>query len=339
MPKLIGWAVGLGIVVSTSSSGALEYERLSSDSGEHFLLAKGEFLPDDRISDFVSEASAHQARFVTFDSPGGNPLAAMQLGRMIRALGLSTIQIRQLHCESACALAFVGGVERVAAPGSIGVHQSYLSAQSNLDREGAVDAIQQLTGEVLAYLKEMGVDPEFLQVSLSYGSDDMRYLSGSEMARMRVTTTAAAGSESTEDTSSRVQPRDQTQKTSEFEAVAFVESVVGAHMLNEATAISTVIKSYGETVQYYGKQVPLRDVVADKRAYFKRWPERAYRVEPGSITATCNRSLCEVSGLYSWAVRSLARNRQASGTASFSYTIETTAGMRIIGENSEVLSR
>jgi hypothetical protein len=263
----------------------------------------------------------------------------MQLGRMIRALGLATVQIRELRCESACALAFVGGNIRTAAPGSIGVHQSYLTSKSTLDRDGAVDAIQQLTGDVLAYLKEMGVDQEFLQLSLSYSPDDIRYLSGSEMARMHVTTEQPVDSAPLGATSSPSEPSSVSAQDLESRAFKFVASVVESHMLNNTGAINSVLGAYADTVQYYGKPTALRDVLADKQAYFKRWPERAYRLQPDSVSVVCNENICLVSGLYDWAVRSLPRNRKASGTASFSYTIETAAGMKIVGETSEVTSR
>lgn len=45
----------------------------------------------------------------------------------------------------------------------------------------AASAVQQITADVIAYMTDMGVDPGLLQLSLKYDSDDIRYLSGSEM--------------------------------------------------------------------------------------------------------------------------------------------------------------
>ena len=52
----------------------------------------------------------------------------------------------------------------------------------------AVSAVQQGTADVIAYIAEMGADPGLLALAFSYDSSDIRYLSGSEMARFRVTT-------------------------------------------------------------------------------------------------------------------------------------------------------
>ncbi len=111
----------------------------------------------------------------------------MRLGRMIRFLGLNTIQIRSLECSSACALAFLGGVVRVADSGAIGVHRSSFSDTSGMTTQDAVEEIQRGTAQVMSYISEMGADPTLLQLALQYHSSDMRYLSSSEMRQYRVT--------------------------------------------------------------------------------------------------------------------------------------------------------
>jgi hypothetical protein len=98
---------------------------------------------------------------------------------------------------SACALAFVGGVERYADPGAIGVHKTYFDQGAPLDTAAAVSAIQELTADTLEYLSEMGVDPALLELSMRYESTDVRYLSGSEMAEFGVTTADGSQSEAT----------------------------------------------------------------------------------------------------------------------------------------------
>lgn len=112
----------------------------------------------------------------------------MQLGRIIRDLGLTTFQLRMMECASACALAFMGGVERLAEPGSIGVHKSSFSPDSTLDAHAAVSLVQELTAEVLTYMAEMGVGLDLMQLALKTDSNDIRYLSGQEMDDFQLTT-------------------------------------------------------------------------------------------------------------------------------------------------------
>ena len=110
----------------------------------------------------------------------------MELGRLIRSFRLNTLQPKGPDCSSACALAFLGGVVRWSEPGAIGVHKSSFSGNHAIDMQTAVSAVQQLTADVRSYMIAMGVDPALLQLSLQYDSDDMRYLSRSEMEQYRV---------------------------------------------------------------------------------------------------------------------------------------------------------
>ncbi len=152
------------------------------------MLISGDFADTDTLYDFYRLTLSEHPVAVAFNSPGGNVMKAMELGRAIRAAGLWTFQIRGAECASACSLAFMGGVKRYAEPGSIGVHKSSFDNTTGMAVEDAVSAVQQITAQVIAYMGEMGVDPALLQLALSYDSNDIRYLSGSEMAQYRLTT-------------------------------------------------------------------------------------------------------------------------------------------------------
>lgn len=189
MSRFGRWLLVVAITLACWPAWAVEYERLTTYDGTRLIVVQGEFQSADRVGDFLAAATAHEATHVTFDSPGGNLWSAMEHGRAIRSLGMKTFQHRRFECASACAFAFLGGVERWAVEGAIGVHRSSVDRSSPLSRDVAVDSLQQLTAEVLAYLREMSVDPEFLEISLQYDSSDMRYLYSDEMARLGVTNT------------------------------------------------------------------------------------------------------------------------------------------------------
>ncbi|MBA5775872.1 hypothetical protein H2509_01890 [Stappia sp. F7233] len=168
----------------------LSFNLQQTGKGWSFIEVSGQFETSDDISQLRYLAISSAARVVVFDSPGGNVLKAMELGRLVRSLGLVTVQIRNFDCASACALAFMGGVQRVAEPGSIGMHKASFSGELSFTAHEAVAAVQQMTALIIAYMIEMGVDPGLLQVALQYESSDMRYLSASEMEQFRLTTDA-----------------------------------------------------------------------------------------------------------------------------------------------------
>ncbi|WP_245496964.1 hypothetical protein [Rhizobium ruizarguesonis] len=162
----------------------------STDTGSRFVIVSGSFDHEDDLSKFEDLVAGEHPTAVGFNSPGGSVVKALELGRLIRSAGLSTLQVRQSECASACSLAFMGGVNRFAEPGSIGVHKSSFSDSEGVPVADAVSEIQQLTAEIIGYMTEMGVDPGLLQLAFSYNSDDIRYLSGSEMSRYKLTTSA-----------------------------------------------------------------------------------------------------------------------------------------------------
>lgn len=188
--KSAAWVAVLGLLTLSANTAlaALSYTAQVTDNGLRYLVVNGEFETTDDLSKFVASVQISNTQAVTFNSPGGSVVKAMELGRLIRSLRLDTIQIRNMECASACSLAFMGGISRFAQPGSIGVHKSSFSEDPTLNVADAVSAIQQMTANVIAYMTEMGVDPALLQLALTYNSDDIRYLSGSEMEKYHLTT-------------------------------------------------------------------------------------------------------------------------------------------------------
>lgn len=166
----------------------LSYYIQSLKDGSNYIVVSGQFEADDDLAVFRDKILSSHAVSVSFISGGGNVYKAMEFGRLIRSLGLQTVAARASECASACSLSFLGGVIRYAEPGSIGVHKSSFGDTSGMNVEDAVAAVQQQTADVISYMSEMGVDPVLLQLALKYDSNDIRYLSSSEMTQFRVTT-------------------------------------------------------------------------------------------------------------------------------------------------------
>jgi hypothetical protein len=317
----------------------LTYTPFTTEQGLHVLVVSGEFTPDERIQQFAAAVAANNSAVVTFDSGGGTVTTAMALGRMIRLLGLNTMQMRQLECASACSLAFLGGVSRIAAPGSIGVHRTSFAPDSTVGRDEAVAGVQALTADVISYLSEMGVSAELLNLALRYDRSDIRYLSASEMADLRVTTTQTAVAELPARKPEQAGAGASNGQAVETAALQVVKNLIERDGNDPAAAIRTVASSYAGTVSYYGKVMSLGEVLEDKRRYFARWPERAYRIRNDSVMVTCGNGACMVSGIYDWAVRSIPRNKQAQGVARFTYTISLGANPKIVSEAGNVLKQ
>lgn len=184
---VICWVV-IAAGALSSAHAALRFTADQTASGVRFVIVEGEFEYGDDLGQFAAVVKSHNPTAVGFRSPGGNVYKAMELGRLIRSYRLSTVQPRGFDCSSACALGFFGGVARYADPGAIGVHKSSFANDLSLSAADAVSVVQHMTADVITYMVEMGIDPALLQLSLKYDSDDIRFLSRSEMEQFKVTT-------------------------------------------------------------------------------------------------------------------------------------------------------
>ena len=136
---------------------------------------------------FTRQAHLGPGAVVVLNSPGGNVLQSLLLGKAIRQQGFSTAVEGESACASACAFVFLGGVERSAGPSArIGVHQ--ISAPA-----GALGDLSAADGEwlvslVAVYVKDRGGDLSVLIPALRTAPCDMHWLSPSELSRYAVVT-------------------------------------------------------------------------------------------------------------------------------------------------------
>lgn len=326
----------------------MSYDLIVADDGERILIVGGKFDFDDDLSGFTAAVHQHRPSVISFDSSGGNPFAAMNYGRRIRALGLDTVQVRKLDCMSACALAFLGGANRFAEPGSIGVHQSSFASNTELSGADAIAAIQSLTAQIVAYMTEMGVSADLLQVSLAVGSDDIRFLTGQEMASYGVTKTGVQTSIASKPFADPIpgrvpvsQPKPippHSQKPADNVAAAreFIFAYHDAWSQNNDSALSFMARSYESLVSFYGKSVPVDEVLSDKRKFATRWPERLYEIKQDTLSIKCDQ-LCAISAVVVWYTSSKPRKAVSSGEATFAVTWNPLSG-RISSESGKVVS-
>jgi ATP-dependent protease ClpP protease subunit len=153
------------------------------------LQIKGSITP--RLIPKVKEALAlatgdpvPAGLIVLIESPGGDGMAAMEIGRLLRA-GNAHIFVTG-KCSSACSIILMGGVVREAKDYEIGIHQARLT---KIDKETGklaevevyknpklldrlIDANQQMKD----YSIEMGLSEEFYQVMSQTPVDQMKWL-------------------------------------------------------------------------------------------------------------------------------------------------------------------
>ncbi|MEM9756347.1 MAG: hypothetical protein AAF914_10150 [Pseudomonadota bacterium] len=121
-------------------------------------------------------------RAIHLTSPGGRLDGGLALGRAIREAGLAArVGSPQSHgapsdpslCASACAYAFLGGVDRrVGAAAVIGFHDIYPAAgQGTIAPERLAAATGAAMVRLRAYVAEMGAHPNLPDLAVEAGRD------------------------------------------------------------------------------------------------------------------------------------------------------------------------
>ena len=180
----------------------------------------GRHCPDVIVADGVIDEQTPQAfvdflksgsgdtklrRIVFFNSRGGNVVASMIFGHILRELRIAGIVGRFEanaasagpyvgECLSACVYALMGAVRRVAPPGSeVGLHRMSimesesggLFGQSHTTRSFADAPMVAVLGR---YARRMGVDPALVRKAESLPPDTVHVLSRDEMRRWSLAT-------------------------------------------------------------------------------------------------------------------------------------------------------
>lgn len=155
---------------------------------------------------------------LVLDSEGGDLASGLELGRLFRkydinvAIGKTVLQegstkhhttVDEGKCVSACAYAFLGGTRRsIENDNEIGFHQFY----DDSDRAGAASVVttgaeqlfesaidQYITGLIVQYINEMGIQAELYPIAASVRPDEIRYLTTTEAVELGISNVEDVG--------------------------------------------------------------------------------------------------------------------------------------------------
>jgi hypothetical protein len=182
----ISFAIGVPLIAAPMTFKA---------SGLFQVFADGEITADTpgAFTDFVKRQLGTFPMTVMFNSPGGDLIAGLSLGREIRRAGWSTsigtpglseFLSKLGECDSACTLAFLGGRARtISGDSKYGVHRFWGKVEGDTQQE-----TQKIAGELVAYIREMGVSAEMYTLMTQGAPEQVKYLDSETMARVRITT-------------------------------------------------------------------------------------------------------------------------------------------------------
>jgi hypothetical protein len=339
--RLTSWLLNFSVsailsVICYGSSWAAEFSRTPTAGGPDIIVIAGDFVLGDEKK-FIDLALGSQSAFIVLQSPGGNLYAGIEIGRAIHLKGFGTLVPDGVRCASACALAWLGGSPRVMGDtGQVGFHAVYTTNDGQPAVSSAGNAL------VGAYLNQLGLSTSAVLYITSPSPHDMQWLSFSDARRVGID----------------VQPFKSspvpTDKPRQVEELPIRRDGSGPHLATIKSATYRFVTAtnrpndevmiflggvYSDGVNYFGKTMAKSAVLADKRAFFNRWPKRNYSIRPDSLSVSCeSNTSCHAQGIVDWSVS--GNSKMSIGSASVNLNWNKSSGdWKIDSENSRIVSR
>lgn len=142
MVKRFLYATIISALMLGSDAQALEVNVYpDANSGSSFVFVQGVIQLGDEAKVLQSISGLTKA-IVVLSSPGGSPIAAMEIGKAIRLKGLTTVVPDGALCVSACALIWLSGSPRfIGSTGQLGFHAAYIEKDGHLLESGVGNAL------------------------------------------------------------------------------------------------------------------------------------------------------------------------------------------------------
>jgi hypothetical protein len=150
------------------------------------VFLNGYITAEDVYSAKVMESLLKKGRqkiagnIVSFSSNGGEVDAAMELGRLLRKLGVSTLVAGGDQCLSSCVFAFMGGDRRTAA-GRIGIHRPYFSSTREVPDRRII--YRQLQKKLQEYIDELDFPPSLYEAVMAVPPETFSVLAPADLKR------------------------------------------------------------------------------------------------------------------------------------------------------------
>jgi hypothetical protein len=321
-------------VVTYAQAASIHVEQLSS--GTILVTVEGVLVASDS-DEFGAKVAPLSSATVIFNSDGGNLIAGMKIGQLIRLRKFETWIPNDAKCASACAVAWLGGTRRLMGTSAlIGFHAAA--------RDGKESGIgNALMGK---YLADLGFSYNTIAHMTKATPNSMTWMNAREAERIGIEltvldsrTTATRGSVIGELSS----PKDLLSRQQE-RAGEFLTELYSAISSSNSEALSVLSGAYDETVNYFGKPTSRNQILAYYSRILDRWPQRAYKPRGGSVDIRCDSGAlaCVAKGTLDFDARSPARNERYRGAAKFEFGLKfpaPDAAPMITTETGAVLER
>lgn len=167
------------------------------------LIADGEITNDSHVL-LEKVLLEHRDAFekdttIVFNSPGGNLLAGLAIGEVIRTNGFNThiarvevnsesdLILTEGICASACAYAYLGGHRRsIEQQSKYGLHQMSTQSDQAVPLNEAVRTTQDIIAEVSFFIERMGASAEIVTIATRTSNDSIHWVDDGSLSTLRI---------------------------------------------------------------------------------------------------------------------------------------------------------
>ena len=138
-----------------------------------------------------------------------------------------------------------------------------------------------------------------------------------------------------------VQARDRTSVRAQAAQALAVDYLNLWSAPNQVT-VASASAFYGPTVLFHGRERTIGSVLAEKRRFTERWPQRSYPYRPGTTMVACESdgALCTVWAIFDFSAANPDQGRRSLGIGEHELVVSLSDGRPVIvSETSRVLRR
>lgn len=157
-------------VLLEASASAARFAVLAGASGKTYIAISGRIEEQDAAY-FAQVAGSSKADTIILDSPGGSVNSALEIGRLIRARGMSTVVTGSGYCVSACGLIWVAGARRLlTSDARVGFHATFTTRDSMRMESGVGNAL------IGRYLTQLNLPERAVVFATTAGPEKLNWL-------------------------------------------------------------------------------------------------------------------------------------------------------------------
>jgi hypothetical protein len=156
-------------------------------------ITKGDLAAFNSAMESVSRTATNRIMGVPFvtvelNSPGGDVVEAVGIGRVIYQHSAFTMVRQGQECVSACVFIYIAGAVRTPQnSAAIGVHKPLLVAWYHMDSAQAHAKYDGLMEYLRGYFRDLGVSGTAYEIMMHTESSDMHYFTAADLDRLGLT--------------------------------------------------------------------------------------------------------------------------------------------------------